>query len=106
MPVIAKILVDLGLARRDVGIITLGVSVFDDTIGWMILAVIASLGAGWWLAGLVLAATTAWWLVAVAAGGELFAATRGFLASPIGVLLLLSLFPSISTVLPALFGYR
>lgn len=31
----------------------------------------------------------AWWLVAVAAGGELFAATRGFLASPIGVLLLL-----------------
>jgi succinate dehydrogenase / fumarate reductase cytochrome b subunit len=30
----------------------------------------------------------AWWLVAVAAGGELFAATRGILASPIGVLLL------------------
>jgi succinate dehydrogenase / fumarate reductase cytochrome b subunit len=30
----------------------------------------------------------AWWLVAVAAGGELFAATHGFLASPIGVLLL------------------
>jgi succinate dehydrogenase / fumarate reductase cytochrome b subunit len=30
----------------------------------------------------------AWWLVAVAAGGELFAATHAFLASPIGVLLL------------------
>jgi succinate dehydrogenase / fumarate reductase cytochrome b subunit len=29
----------------------------------------------------------AWWLVAVAAGGELFAATHAFLASPIGVLL-------------------
>jgi Kef-type K+ transport system membrane component KefB/nucleotide-binding universal stress UspA family protein len=43
MPVIAKILVDLGLAKRDVGIITLGASVFDDTIGWMVLAVIASL---------------------------------------------------------------
>ena len=43
MPVIAKILADLGLAKRDVGIITLGASVFDDTIGSMILAVIASL---------------------------------------------------------------
>jgi succinate dehydrogenase / fumarate reductase, cytochrome b subunit len=30
----------------------------------------------------------AWWLVAVAAGGELFAATHAFIASPIGVLLL------------------
>jgi succinate dehydrogenase / fumarate reductase, cytochrome b subunit len=30
----------------------------------------------------------AWWLIAVAAGGELFAATRAFLASPIGRLLL------------------
>jgi succinate dehydrogenase / fumarate reductase, cytochrome b subunit len=30
----------------------------------------------------------AWWLVAVAAGGEVFAATHAFIASPIGVLLL------------------
>ena len=30
----------------------------------------------------------AWWLVAVAAGGEVFAATHTFIASPIGVLLL------------------
>jgi succinate dehydrogenase / fumarate reductase cytochrome b subunit len=30
----------------------------------------------------------AWWLVAVAAGGEVFAATHAFLASPVGVLLL------------------
>src|SRR5438105_11054439 len=30
----------------------------------------------------------AWWLVAVAAGGQLFAATHAFIASPIGVLLL------------------
>jgi succinate dehydrogenase / fumarate reductase, cytochrome b subunit len=29
-----------------------------------------------------------WWLVAVAAGGDLFSATRTFVASPIGVLLL------------------
>src|ERR1700736_5371250 len=29
-----------------------------------------------------------WWLVAVAAGGQLFAATHAFMASPIGILLL------------------
>jgi succinate dehydrogenase / fumarate reductase, cytochrome b subunit len=31
----------------------------------------------------------AWWLVAVATGGEIFAATHVFLSSPVGVLLLL-----------------
>src|ERR1700745_1488653 len=30
----------------------------------------------------------AWWLVAVAAGGDVFAATHAFITSPIGVLLL------------------
>ena len=30
----------------------------------------------------------AWWLIAVAAGGEVFAATHAFIASPMGVLLL------------------
>jgi succinate dehydrogenase / fumarate reductase, cytochrome b subunit len=30
----------------------------------------------------------AWWLVAVAAGGQVFAATHAFIASPVGVLLL------------------
>src|SRR6266478_8963679 len=30
----------------------------------------------------------AWWLVAVAAGGEMFAVTHAFIASPIGLLLL------------------
>ena len=29
-----------------------------------------------------------WWLIAVAAGGQVFAATHAFLASPIGILLL------------------
>src|SRR5262249_496824 len=43
------------------------------------------------LTGIVLASGSillAWWLVAVATGGELFAATLAFIASPIGVLLL------------------
>jgi succinate dehydrogenase / fumarate reductase cytochrome b subunit len=30
----------------------------------------------------------AWWLIAVATGGEIFAATHAFISSPIGVLLL------------------
>jgi succinate dehydrogenase / fumarate reductase cytochrome b subunit len=30
----------------------------------------------------------AWWLVAVAAGGEVFAATHAFIASPVGIVLL------------------
>ena len=42
-------------------------------------------GIGLALGSIVLA----WWLVAVAAGGELFAATHAFIASPIGMLLLL-----------------
>ncbi|MGA7263023.1 MAG: succinate dehydrogenase, cytochrome b556 subunit [Stellaceae bacterium] len=41
---------------------------------------------GIWLAvGSIL---LAWWLIAVAAGGQVFAATHAFIASPIGVLLL------------------
>jgi len=42
-------------------------------------------GIGLALGSIVLA----WWLIAVAAGGELFAATHAFIASPIGMLLLL-----------------
>ena len=43
------------------------------------------------LTGIALSAGSillAWWLVAVAAGGQLFAATHAFIASPIGMLLL------------------
>src|ERR1700733_10635669 len=43
------------------------------------------------LAGIALAIGSillTWWLVAVASGGELFAATHAFIASPIGMLLL------------------
>ena len=43
MPVIAKILIDLNLVKRDFGILTLSAAVVDDTIGWMVLAVISRL---------------------------------------------------------------
>ena len=43
MPVIAKILIDLNLVRRDVGVLTLSAAVVDDTIGWIVLAMITGL---------------------------------------------------------------
>jgi K+:H+ antiporter len=38
--VIAKILLDLHLTRRDVGFVIIGASIFDDTLGWVILAIV------------------------------------------------------------------
>jgi Kef-type K+ transport system membrane component KefB/nucleotide-binding universal stress UspA family protein len=38
--VIAKILLDLDLMRRDIGFVILGASILDDTIGWVILAIV------------------------------------------------------------------
>jgi Kef-type K+ transport system membrane component KefB/nucleotide-binding universal stress UspA family protein len=43
MPVIAKILIDLDLMRRDLGLMILAAGVLDDTIGWLMLSVIAGL---------------------------------------------------------------
>jgi Kef-type K+ transport system membrane component KefB/nucleotide-binding universal stress UspA family protein len=47
MPVIAKILMDLNLLKRNVGVVTLTAAVVDDTVGWIALALIAGMaGAG------------------------------------------------------------
>jgi Kef-type K+ transport system membrane component KefB/nucleotide-binding universal stress UspA family protein len=43
MPVIAKILMDLKLVRRNFGVVTLSAAVVDDTMGWIILAVISGM---------------------------------------------------------------
>jgi hypothetical protein len=43
MPVIVKILIDLDLVRRDLGVLTLSAAVVDDTIGWIVLAMISGL---------------------------------------------------------------
>lgn len=40
MKVIAKILLDLKLTRRDLGLVIIGASVLDDTVGWVILAIV------------------------------------------------------------------
>jgi Kef-type K+ transport system membrane component KefB/nucleotide-binding universal stress UspA family protein len=41
MPVIAKILIDLDLTRRNIGVVILSAGVVDDTTGWIILSLIA-----------------------------------------------------------------
>lgn len=41
--VIAKTLLDLKLTRRDVGAIILAASIADDTVGWVLLAVVSSI---------------------------------------------------------------
>jgi len=43
IPVIAKVLMDLGLMRRSIGQTIIAVGMSDDTIGWMLLSVVAGL---------------------------------------------------------------
>lgn len=45
MPVIAKILVDLDLTKRNIGLVILSAGVVDDTVGWVILSLIAGAAA-------------------------------------------------------------
>lgn len=43
MPVVAKILIDLGVIRRNIGVLILSAGVLDDTTGWLVLSVIAGI---------------------------------------------------------------
>ncbi|HEX4209346.1 MAG TPA: cation:proton antiporter [Candidatus Binataceae bacterium] len=45
VPVIAKILIDLDLMRRDLGLLILASGLLDDTIGWLLLSMVAGLAA-------------------------------------------------------------
>lgn len=45
IPVIARVLMELGIIRRDIGQITLAAGMIDDTIGWILLSIVASLAA-------------------------------------------------------------
>src|SRR5690625_4319073 len=57
IPVIAKVLMDLDLMRRDVGQTILAAGMTDDSIGWMLLSIVAGLAAGEAItAGTILAA--------------------------------------------------
>ncbi|MBW3573611.1 MAG: cation:proton antiporter, partial [Actinobacteria bacterium] len=45
IPVIAKVLMEMNIIRRDIGQITLAAGMIDDTIGWILLSVVAGLAA-------------------------------------------------------------
>lgn len=46
IPVIAKVLFDMGLLRRDIGQTIIASGMSDDTIGWIMLSIVAGLAAG------------------------------------------------------------
>jgi Kef-type K+ transport system membrane component KefB len=46
IPVIAKVLMDLNLMRRDIGQIIIAAGMSDDTIGWILLSIVAGLAGG------------------------------------------------------------
>ncbi len=46
IPVIAKVLLDLGLMRRDIGQTILAAGMSDDTVGWILLSVVVGLAGG------------------------------------------------------------
>ena len=43
LPIIAKILMDMGLYRSDLGMVAISAAIFNDLVGWMIFAVILTL---------------------------------------------------------------
>ncbi len=46
VPVIAKILIELGLMRRELGLLILAAGLIDDTTGWLLLSLVAGLAGG------------------------------------------------------------
>ncbi len=45
IPVIAKVLIELKVIRRDIGQLTLAAGMIDDTVGWIMLSVVAGLAS-------------------------------------------------------------
>ncbi len=75
MPVIAKILIDLNLIKRNVGVVILSAGVLDDTVGWLVLSVIAGIASAGVFSGSRLALTLA--------GLGLFLAVTRYITFPI-----------------------
>jgi Kef-type K+ transport system membrane component KefB len=45
IPVIAKVLMEMSIIRRDIGQITLAAGMIDDTVGWILLSVVAGIAS-------------------------------------------------------------
>ena len=79
IPVIAKVLIELRMIRRDIGQLTLAAGMIDDTVGWILLSVVAGLASsGELAAGAVIgsiARVLGFLIVAYTAGGWLVSRT-------------------------------
>src|SRR6185437_12687431 len=64
---IAKILIDLNLMRRNLGVVILSAGVVDDTVGWLVLSVIAGIATAGSFSGVSFAFTAAGLLIFLAA---------------------------------------
>jgi Kef-type K+ transport system membrane component KefB/nucleotide-binding universal stress UspA family protein len=88
IPVIAKVLIDLKLIRRDIGQITLAAGMTDDSLGWILLSVVAGLAtSGQINLGAVLSAVggaVAFLAVAITVGRPVFARLLQWVDDQIG----------------------
>ena len=46
IPVIAKVMMEMNVIRRDIGQVTLAAGMLDDTVGWILLSVVAGMAKG------------------------------------------------------------
>ncbi|MDQ4148920.1 MAG: cation:proton antiporter [Actinomycetota bacterium] len=46
IPVIAKVMMEMNIIRRDIGQVTLAAGMIDDTVGWILLSVVAGMARG------------------------------------------------------------
>lgn len=72
IPVIAKVLMDLRLMRRDIGQTIIAAGMTDDALGWMLLSVVVGL-----VSGAAVTAGTVLWSVAKVVGFIAFSFTAG-----------------------------
>jgi len=88
IPVIAKVLMEMKIIRRDIGQITLAAGMIDDTIGWILLSVVAGLASSGTVnpitAGKSVISVLAVLLVSYTLGRKLVAATLKALDNRVG----------------------
>ncbi len=88
IPVIAKVLMEMKIIRRDIGQITLAAGMIDDTIGWILLSIVAGLASSGTVnpltAGKSVISVLAVLLVSYTLGRKLVAATLKALDNRVG----------------------
>ena len=82
IPVIAKVLIDLKLMRRDIGQTIIAAGMNDDTVGWILLSIVAGLASGRGLGAgqvfLTIGSAIAFLLISATAGRWLVRASFNF----------------------------